>query len=334
MAPPRRNEEIELSCREFALFACLIAAALGSAASAAQPYPSRPIRLVLSVGTGGVGDTSMRLFAEHMSRNMGQRIVVDNRPGGGGVVAATAVLNANRDGYTLLQSGNGGAIRAALFKSLPFDIQKDFHQVSTVAFFQLVLVARPDTGFGSVADVLDFARRNPRQLNIGTIAVGSTQYLAAELLKSMAGIEAQVVPYKSNSLLIAALRGNELRVAFELIGPVLTHIKSDALRALAVGSDRRFAGLPDVPTLAEAGIGKYNVSSWTGIAAPLGTPPAIVNRLSREVMKAAGIPEVQRSLQEMGIEARGSTPAEASKLMAASVARWGSVIEQARIPRQ
>jgi tripartite-type tricarboxylate transporter receptor subunit TctC len=323
-----------LPYQKTALFACMAAALAAAGAAAAQPYPSKPIRLVLSVGTGGVGDTSMRLFAEHMSRGMGQRVVVDNRPGGGGVVAATAVLNANRDGYTLLQSGNGGAIRAALFKSLPFDIQKDFQQVSTIAFFQLVLVARPDSGFGSVADVLDFARRNPRKLNIGTIAVGSTQYLAAELLKSTARIEAQVVPYKSNSLLIAALRSNELRVAFELIGPVLTHIKDGALRALAVGSDRRFAGLPDVPTMAEAGIGHYNVSSWTGIAAPLGTPAAVVNRLSREAMKVAGNSDVQRPLQEMGIEARGSTPAEATRLMAASVARWSSVIEQAKIPRQ
>ena len=323
-----------MSRRHFALLFGLAAAAAGGAALSAEDFPARPVRLVLSVGTGGVGDTSMRLFAEHMSRGLGQRIVVDNRPGGGGVVAATAVLNANRDGYTLLQSGNGGAIRAALFKSLPFDIQKDFHQVSTIAFFQLVLVARPDSGFASVADVLDFARRNPRKLDIGTIAVGSTQYLAAELLKSTAGIEVQVVPYKSNSLLIAALRGNELRVAFELIGPVLSHIKSDTLKALAVGSDRRFAGLPSVPTLAEAGIGRYNVSSWTGISAPRGTPRAVVNRLSREALKAAAAPEVQRPLQEMGIEARASTPAEATRLMAASVARWNSIIEQAKIPRQ
>jgi tripartite-type tricarboxylate transporter receptor subunit TctC len=310
------------------------AAVTGSAPLAAQPYPYKPIRLVLSVGTGGVGDTSMRLIAEHMSRGLGQRIVVDNRTGAGGVVAAMAVKSANPDGYTLLQTGNGGAIRASLFKSLPYDIQRDFVEVSTVAFFQLVVVVRPDSGFSSLADVLDFARRNPRKLDIGTIAVGSTQYLAAELLKSVTGIEAQVVPYKSNSLLISALRGNELRVAFELIGPVLAHIKTHTLKALAVGSDKRFAGLPDVPTMAEAGIGNYNVSSWTGIGAPAGTPMAIVNRLSREVTKAAGMPEVQKTLQEIGIEARGSTPQETTKLMADSIARWNVAIERAKIPRQ
>lgn len=265
---------------------------------------------------------------------MGQRIVVDNRPGGGGAVAATVVLNAKPDGYTLLQSGNGAAIRATLFKSLPFDIQKDFDQVSTVAFFQLVLVVRPDSGFRSLGDVLDFARKNPRKLDIGTIAVGSTQYLAAELLKSVAGIDAQVVPYKSNSLLIAALRGTELRVAFELIGPVLSHIKTGTLKALAVGSGSRFEGLPDVPTMAEAGLAGYDVSSWTGISVPVGTPAAVAERISREVLKAAALPEVREPLQEMGIEARGSTPAEAQKLMAASVARWDAVIERAKIPRQ
>ena len=310
-----------------------LAVACGTAA-AAEPYPGKPIRLVLSVGTGGVGDITMRLFAEHMSRNLGQRIVVDNRPGGGGAISAMAVKNANADGYTLLQSGNGGAIRASLFKSQPFDILNDFTQVSTIAFFQLVVVVRPDSGFNALGDVIEFARKNPRKLDIGTIAVGSTQYLAAELLKSTAGIEAQVVPYKSNSLLIAALRGNELRVAFELIGPVLAHVKSNSLKALAVGSDQRFAGLPDVPTMGEAGIRNYNVSSWTGLAAPKGTPAAVVDRLSREAIKAAADPTVGKTLQEIGIEARASTPAAATRLMKDSVEKWRAVIEQAKIPRQ
>jgi tripartite-type tricarboxylate transporter receptor subunit TctC len=263
---------------------CLILAYRGGGAFAQQPYPSKPIRLVLSVGTGGVGDTSMRLVADHMSRSLGQRIVIDNRPGGGGVVAATTVLNADSDGYTLLQTGNGGAIRASLFKAQPFDIQKDFEQVSTVAFFQLVLVVRPDSGLRTLGDVLDLAHKHPQKLDIGTIAVGSTQYLAAELLKSVAGIEAQVVPYKSNSLLISALRGNEVRVAFELIGPVLSHVKSGTLNALAVGSARRFEGLPDVPTMAEAGLDNYDVSSWTGISVRAGTPAAVAERISREVL--------------------------------------------------
>ena len=319
--------------RVLRLLACLLGLAACGAVLAAESYPSRPIRLVLGVGTGGVGDISMRLFAQQMSRSMGQQIVVDNRPAAGGVAAAMAVVNANPDGYTLLQSGNAAAISASLFRKLPYDVTKDVTMVSSAAFFQLGLVATPQLGFNSLPDVLAYARKNPGKLNIGTIIVGSTQYLAAELFKSMAGIETQTVPFKSNTLLIASLRGNELRVAFELLGPVLAHIRSNSLKALAVGSDRRFPGLPDVPTLAEAGLPGYNVSSWTGFSVPAKTPSAIVDRLAREIASAAAVPEVRQTLQEIGIEARAATPEEARKLMASDIARWRKVIEQAKIER-
>jgi tripartite-type tricarboxylate transporter receptor subunit TctC len=311
-----------------------MALALCGTASAAEPYPSRPIRFVLGVGTGGVGDVTMRLFAQQMSRSMGQQIVVDNRPGAGGVAAAMAVVHANPDGYTLLQTGNAAAISAALFKKLPYDVMKDFVLISTTGFFQLAVIATPQSSFNSLADMLAFARKNPRKLNVGTINVGSTQYLAAELFKSTAGIETQTVPFKSNTLLITSLRGNELQAAFELLGPVLAQIKNNSLKALAVGSDRRFPGLPDVPTIAEAGIPGYNVSSWTGIGVPAGTPAAIVERLAREIASAAAVPEVRQTLLEIGIEARASTPEETRKLMASEIARWRKVIEQAKIERQ
>ena len=320
--------------RIFRLPACLMALALCGTASAAEPYPSRPIRFVLGVGTGGVGDVTMRLFAQQMSRSMGQQIVVDNRPGAGGVAAAMAVVHANPDGYTLLQTGNAAAISAALFKKLPYDVMKDFVLISTTGFFQLAVIATPQSSFNSLADMLAFARKNPRKLNVGTINVGSTQYLAAELFKSTAGIETQTVPFKSNTLLITSLRGNELQAAFELLGPVLAQIKNNSLKALAVGSDRRFPGLPDVPTIAEAGIPGYNVSSWTGIGVPAGTPAAIVERLAREIASAAAVPEVRQTLLEIGIEARASTPEETRKLMASEIARWRKVIEQAKIERQ
>jgi tripartite-type tricarboxylate transporter receptor subunit TctC len=303
-------------------------------ASAEEPYPSRPIRFVLGVGTGGVGDVTMRLFAQQMSRSMGQQIVVDNRPGAGGIAAAMAVLHANPDGYTLLQTGNAAAISASLFKKLPYDVMRDFLLVATTGFFQLAVVANTQSSFNSLADMLAFARKNPRKLNVGTINVGSTQYLAAELFKSMAGIETQTVPFKSNTLLITSLRSNELHAAFELLGPVLAQIKSNSLKALAVGSDRRFPGLPDIPTIAEAGIPGYNVSSWTGISVPARTPAGIVDRLAREIASAAAVPEVRQTLQEIGIEARATTPAEARKLMASEIARWRQVIERAKIERQ
>jgi len=319
----------------FALFVSLAAALAGSAPLAAQPYPSKPIRLVLNVGTGGVGDITNRIFAQHMSRSLGQQIVVDNRPGAGGVAALSSVVNANPDGYTLVQTGNAAAISASLFKKLPYDVLKDFTQISTLGIFQLGIVVTPESGFNSLGELIAFARKNPGKMNIGTINVGSTQYLAAELFKSTAQIQAQTVPFKSNTLLLASLRGNELRVAFELLGPVLAPVRNGQLKALAVGSSKRFDGLPDVPTFTEAGLAGFDdVASWTGISAPAKTPVAILNRLSQEIARAAALPEVGQRLQEMGIEARASTPDETRKRLAADIARWSKVIDQAKIERQ
>ncbi len=318
----------------FTLLFCLYAWAFCGAAAAAEPYPSRPIRMVLGVGTGGVGDLTMRLFAQQMSKSMGQQIVVDNRPGAGGALAASAVINANPDGYTLLQAGNAAAISVSLFKKPAFDPLKDFIPVSTNGFFQMGVIATPQSGFNTLADMVAFAKKNPRKLNIGTINIGSTQFLAVELFKSMAGIEAQTVPFKSNTALITSLRANEITVSFELLGPVLPQIKAGVFRALAVGSDRRFAGLPDVPTIIEAGLPGYNVTSWTGFSVPAKTPTHIINRLAKESIAAAAVPEVRQTLQEMGIEARALTADETFKLMASEIARWRQVIEQAKIERQ
>ncbi|HKA43776.1 MAG TPA: tripartite tricarboxylate transporter substrate-binding protein [Burkholderiales bacterium] len=316
------------------LLACLMACAAGSVAWAADTYPTKPIRLVLNVGTGGVGDVSMRLAAQHMSRNLGQQIVVDNRPSAGGAAAAMAVVNAAPDGYTLLQTGNAAAISASLFKKLPYDVVRDFQQISSISFFELVVLATPESRFTRLADLIAYAQQNAGKLNIGTINVGSTQYLSAELLKSMAGIQAQVVPFKSNTLLLTALRGNELPVAFELVGPALTHIRSGALKALAVGSERRFGGLPDVPTVAEAGVPGFSVYSWTGMSAPARTPRPIIDRLAQEVAAAVAVPDVKQKLQDLGIEARAMTPDETRKMMMSDIAKWKAVIERSGIERQ
>jgi tripartite-type tricarboxylate transporter receptor subunit TctC len=311
----------------------LVAAIHCATSLAADSYPSRPIRLVLNVGTGGVGDVTNRVVAQQLSRSLGQQVVVDNRPSAGGTAAATAVANAAPDGYTLLQTGNAGAISATLFKKLPYDVLRDFTQISTIGFFELVVLATPESRFTSLADVIAYARKNANKLNVGTINVGSTQFLAAEMLKSMAGINFQIVPFKSNTLLFTALRGNELPVAFEMVGPALTHIRSGALKAIAVGSERRYGGLPEVPTIAESVPG-FSVYSWTGISAPARTPRPIVDRLAKDIAAAVAVPEVKQKLQELGIEARSSTPEETRKMMIADIAKWKAVIERAGIERQ
>lgn len=302
--------------------------------AADQPYPVKPIRLVLGVGTGGVGDILMRTVAAQMSEQMGQQIVVENRPSAGGVSAAQAVIKADPDGYTLMQSGNGVAISAALFKSLSYDILNDFTQVSTVGHFQLVLLATPESKFASVADIVNFAKRNPGRLDIGTTSPGSTQYLAAELFKVMTGITAQTIPFKSNSLLFTAMRGGEVRVAFELIGPAMVHIRARTINALAFGSATRYPGLPDVPTMKEAGVEGYNVTSWSGISAPAKTPRVLVERIAHEVARAVAVPELRQKLLDMGIEARACTPAEARALMVSDIAKWRELITRAGIEKQ
>jgi tripartite-type tricarboxylate transporter receptor subunit TctC len=315
-----------------ALLACGLA---GGAATAAEPaWPVKPIRLVLGVGTGGVGDILMRTVAAQMSEQLGQQLVVENRPSAGGVSAAQAVIKAEPDGYTLMQAGNGVAISAALFKSLSYDILRDFAQVSTVGHFQLVLLATPESKFASVADIVNFAKRNPGKLDIGTTSPGSTQFLAAELFKSVTGISAQTVPFKSNAQIFTAMRGGEVGVAFELIGPAMVHIRAKTINALAFGSNTRFPGLPEVPTMKEAGIDGYNVTSWSGISAPAKTPPALLDRIAREVARAVAVPDLRQKLLDMGIEARASTPAEARALMVADIAKWRELIARAGIEKQ
>jgi tripartite-type tricarboxylate transporter receptor subunit TctC len=304
------------------------------AVSAAQTFPVKPIRFVLQHAPGGFGDITVRLLAQKIGPRLGQQIIIDNRPSAGAIVAANMVAKAEPDGYTLLLTGSGTAVSAALYKSLPYDVLNDFVQVTSMGVAELVLLTGPDSRLNSFPDVLAFARQNPGKLNIGSNNVGSTQHLAAELLKSMAGIDAQVVPFKAISGLITAVRSGEIHAAIEFLGPVMPQIKANALRALAIGSERRFAGLPDTPTIAESGVPGYQASSWNGVSVPRGTPRPIIDRLHQEFAAAVALPDVRQRLQELGITPRALTPEQTRELMIADIAKWKAVIERAKIPRQ
>jgi tripartite-type tricarboxylate transporter receptor subunit TctC len=283
---------------------------------------------------GGVADITARVLSQKMSETLGQQVLVENRPSAGGIVASEAVARAEPDGHTLLFITNGNAVSATLFKSLPYDTVNDFAPVSTVGFFDLVLVVDSASRIGSVRELIAFAKANPNKFNVGTINPGSTQNLAAELFKSMAGVDAQVVPFKTTPAVITALKGNDVQAAFEFLAPVLGQIKGGALRALAVTSDKRFAGLPEVPTVAESGVPGYQASSWNGIAAPAKTPKPVIERLHREVNAALAAPEVRKRLQELGVEARAGTPEALGALLVSEIAKWKAVIERAKIPTQ
>ena len=300
----------------------------------AQSYPTKPIRLLVGFGPGGVADLTARTVAQKLSEQLGQQILVENRPSAGGIIAAEAVAKAEPDGYTLLVLTNGNAVSASLFKSLPFDAVRDFAPVSTLGFFDVAVVVNADSKIRSIQELLAYAKTNPGKLNIGTINIGSTQHLSAELFKSMAALDATTVPYKGSPAVITALRGNDVQVAFEMLAPVIPQAKGGAVRILAITSDRRFPALPDVPTVAESGVAGYQASSWNGIAAPAKTPRAIVDRLNKEIATALASPDVVKRLQDLGVTAHASTPEELGKLLASDIQKWGRVIEQAKIEKQ
>ncbi len=300
----------------------------------AQAFPSKPIRLVLPYGAGGVADITARTVAPKMSEGLGQPLVIENKPSAGGIVAAQEVARAAPDGHTLLLINNGNAVSTALFKSLPYDPEKDFAMISTLGFFPLVILTDPKSGLKSVAEAIAEAKKSPGRMNLASIGIGSTQHLGAELFKSTAGIDVQIIPYKSTGEVVTAAKSGDASLAFEFMAPAMSHIKSGNLRAIAVTSARRFAALPDIPTVIESGLKGYDVVSWNGLAAPAKTPPAAIERIQQELAKALAAPDVQKRFAELGVEGRASTPAELRDFFLSESRRWARVVEAARIPKQ
>ncbi len=300
----------------------------------AQTYPVRPIRILLPYGVGGNSDIVARVLAQHLSQSLRQQVIVDNRPGAGGIVATEIARQAEPDGYTLLWLNTGHAVSVSLYKSLPYDPVRDFVPVSTVGFSGLALVVSAASPARSVKDLVASARATPDKFNIGVTFVGSTNHLSAELFKSMAGIDVPVIPFKTTPALIAGIGGNEAQAIFEFIPPVLPLVSSGSLRAIAVTSDSRSASLPGVPTLAETGLRGYESSAWNGVAVPARTPKAVIARLNREINAFVSIPAVKQRLEELGVEARGSTSLSFNDLLVADIAKWRRVIDKAQIARR
>jgi len=314
--------------------AALIALTAAAAIAPAQQYPAKPIRFLVPFGPGGVGDITARVVAQKMSVSMGQQVIIDNRPGAGGIVASEIVARAAPDGYTLLLLNNAHAVSMSLFKSLPYDTLRDFAPISSISTFSIVLLVNADSPIKSVKDLIASARASPGKLNVGTIQIGATQHLSSELFMSMAGINVVHVPFGNTGAVLTGLRGGSVQVAFEFIAPVVGQVKAGALRALAVSTRSRFAGLPDIPTVQEAGVPGYEVMSWNGIGAPAGTPKAVINRLNQAVTAALAMPDVKQRFQELAVDTRPDTPEGFRNLIASEISKWGKVIETAKIPRQ
>ena len=302
--------------------------------AAAQAFPTKPVRIVLPFGPGGVADITTRTIAPKMSDGLGQQVLVENMPGAGGIRAAEAVARAEPDGHTLLLLTNGNAVSQALFKSLPYDPVNDFAMISTVGYFSLVIVTGANSKYKTLQEVIAAAKQNPGKLNIGTITPGGTQHLAGELFRSTAGIDALVVPHKTTGEVVIGVRNGSLDVGVDFIAPLISGIKAGDLRALAVSAGKRQPQLPDVPTVIEAGVKGYAVLSWNALAAPAKTPAAVIKRVHDELAKALAAPDVQKRFGELGVEPRASTPEQLRDFFISESKRWSRVVEAAKIPKQ
>jgi tripartite-type tricarboxylate transporter receptor subunit TctC len=313
--------------------ALLLGATLATAGWA-QSFPNKPLRIVVPFGPGGVADITARTVAQKLSQNIGQPVVIENKPGAGGVGAADLVAKSTPDGYTMLLMSNASAVTATMFTKLPYDTAKDFAPISTLGFFDIGVVTATESKFKTMGELMAYAKANPGKLNVGSINTGSTQNLAAELFKTNAGVDMQIVPFNGTPAVINALRGGQIDVAVEILSPIMGQIKGGALRALVVTDDQRSPSLPDVPTTKEVGLPNYLASSWNALAVPAGTPKDVVARLNREIVAAVKDPEVSKRLRDMNIEPRTSTPEQTQAFLQSEIKRWGDVIIKANVPRQ
>lgn len=323
---------VRMNRRVFTLSAAALAASTARGRTQTG-YPDRPIRLVLPFGPGGLADITARVMAEVMSPALGQQIIILNQPGANGVTAAKAVLSAPADGYTLALLTNGTAISTALAKTPAFDPLKEFVPVSSLGYFDFQFLTAADAPFATLPDFIAAAKAKPGALNIGTINVGSSQNLSAVLFKTLTGIDATVVPFRTSAEVMTATIRGDVQVAVEGYAVARGMLAEKKLRALASTGSKRSPNLPDTPTVREAGIADFEVDSWNAIFAPAGTPADAIARLNAEINRAAAAPAVVARIGELGMEARGSTPQAIGTRLAADIAKWSEVIDKAGVVR-
>lgn len=312
-----------------------LASALAAAPAHAQTkYPSGPLKLVVPFAAGGVADTSSRLVMEKLGDRLGQRIVIENVPGPGGIQAARNVLNAPADGLTLALLTNGTAISVALFKQLPFDPLTQFQPVSALGFFEFVLITGGSSPYKSLGDILKAARAQPGKLNIGTIVAGSTQHLTSELFRSSANIDIRHVPFKSAPDLLLSTMRNDVELMVEALASTKSNLDDGRVRALAVTSPTRSPALPNVPTVAESGVPGFDVVSWNAVYVKAGTPADIVRTLNAAMREALADKELGAKLLALGVEGRATSPEEIGERMKSDIAKWAAVIEKAGIEKR
>jgi tripartite-type tricarboxylate transporter receptor subunit TctC len=295
---------------------------------AAAEYPERPIRLVVPFPPGGGADNLARTIMPRVEALLGKPVVVDNRPGAGGNVGAEFVARAAPDGYTLLYGTNGThAINASLYRNLRFDPVKDFDPVSRMTVIAAMLIVEPRLAANSAAELIRYAKDHPGKLNFASAGNGTTSHLAGELFKTMAGIDIVHVPYRGGALAMTDLIGGQVQMMIEVMPNAYPMVRGGKVRGLAVSTAQRFAGAPEVPTIAESGLPGFEASAWDGILAPAGTPRTIVERLNAAIREALQDPAVVDALRKLGAQPVPGTPEEFARHIAASIDKWAAVVQ-------
>jgi tripartite-type tricarboxylate transporter receptor subunit TctC len=314
--------------------ASIAGAALAAAASAtlAQSFPNRPVRILAPFPAGAGVDIVARMIGQPLSEQWGQAVVVDNRPGAGGTIACELVAKAVPDGHTLLLGNiSTFAMAPSLYKKLNYDPLKSFAPITRVNTSTNILVVHPNVQATTTQAFIALAKARPGQINYASAGSGTSPHLAAELFKSMAGIDLVHVPYKGSPQALTDLLGGQTQAMFASLVSAIPHLRQNRLRALGMTSTQRSAALPEVPTISESGLRGYDVSVWMGIVAPAGTPPAVIAQLNRQIAAILKMPEVRDKLGAQGLEAVTDTPAEFTAYIAAEVPKWAKVIRQAGI---
>ncbi|MDW5442159.1 tripartite tricarboxylate transporter substrate binding protein [Polaromonas sp. SM01] len=321
--------------RQFALRSLSAAVALGTGLLASMPaaaqaaYPSKIITMVVPFSAGGTTDILARIVSQALTTELGQSVIVDNRAGAGGNIGGQAAARAPADGYTLFMGTVGThAINAALYKKMPFDPIKDFAPLTRVANVPNLLVANPKQPFKNVKELIAYAKANPGTLNFGSSGSGSSIHLSGELFKTMAKVDMQHVPYKGSAPAVTDLLGNQIAIMFDNMPSAIQHVRSGKLVPLAVTTAKRSPELPDVPTIAEAGVPGYEATSWFGLFAPAGTPPAVVAKLNTAIVKVLAKADVKKKINEQGAEVYSETPEQFSAFIQKEAVKWGKVVRE------
>ncbi len=316
------------------LLAASFTAALLAAPAAQAKYPDRSVRIVLPFAAGGVADITARIVAEKLGDKLGQRFYVENQPGAGGIAAARTVISSTPDGSTLALLSNGTAVSVSLFKKLPFDPLKDFTAISSLGYFDFIFATGAGAPFKTLSEFIAAAKAKPGTLNVGTINVGSTQNLSAELFKTAAGIDFAIIPYRGTPEIQVALLQGDVSLMIDSYSSMKGNLADGKLRALASSGGHRSEATPEIANVTESGVAGYDVVSWNALFAPAGTPPEIIKTLNDALREILADGDVKKRLLELGIEARASTPEEISDRLKSDIDKWGKVIDKAGIQKQ